>query len=57
MAAMTEVTTNEYWWPNPLGSQTTSSTLTGINPLVKRFNYAKSICSLNLDAVKRDLEY
>ena len=56
MAAMTEVTTNEYWWPNRLDLKPLRQHSPASNPLGEEFNYAKAFASLNLDAVKRDLE-
>ena len=56
VTAMTEVTTNEYWWPNRLDLKPLRQHSPASNPLGEEFNYAKAFASLNLDAVKRDLE-
>src|SRR5690554_2753137 len=48
--------TNEYWWPNRLDLKPLRQNSPASNPLGEDFNYAKEFSSLDLEAVKRDLE-
>ncbi len=48
--------TNEYWWPNRLNLEPLRQNSPASNPLGEDFNYAKEFQSLDLDALKRDLE-
>ncbi len=54
--AQDRVTTNEYWWPNRLDLTPLRTNSPASNPLGADFDYAKEFKSLDLDAVKRDLE-
>ena len=47
--------TNEYWWPNRLSLDPLHQT-SERNPLGEDFNYAEEFESLDLDALKADLE-
>ena len=48
--------TNEYWWPNRLSLDPLRQTSPESNPLGEDFNYAEEFESLDMDAVKADLE-
>ncbi len=54
--AQDKPTTNEYWWPNRLDLQPLRNNSPMSNPMGEDFNYAKAFSSLDLQAVKRDLE-
>jgi catalase-peroxidase len=47
---------NREWWPNRLNLQLLASNPSVKNPLGEEFDYAAAFTSLNLDAVKRDIE-
>jgi len=51
-----EATGNDHWWPNRLDLKPLRDNSPASNPLGPQFNYAKAFESLDLDAVKRDLE-
>ena len=48
--------TNDYWWPNRLSLEPLRQTSRESNPLGEDFNYAEEFESLDLDALKADLE-
>jgi len=48
--------TNEYWWPNRLSLDPLRQASPGSNPLGEDFNYSKEFESLDLDALKAELE-
>ena len=48
--------TNDYWWPNRLSLDPLRQTSPESNPLGDGFNYAEEFESLDLDALKADLE-
>ena len=48
--------TNEYWWPDRLSLEPLHQTSPESNPLGEDFDYGEEFESLNLDAVKADLE-
>ena len=48
--------TNEYWWPNRLSLDPLRQTSRESNPLGEDFNYSEEFESLDLDALKVDLE-
>ena len=48
--------TNDYWWPNRLSLDPLRQTSPESNPLGDDFNYAEEFESLDLDALKADLE-
>ncbi len=48
--------TNDYWWPNRLSLDPLRQDSPGSNPLAEDFNYAEEFESLDLAAVKADLE-
>ena len=47
---------NEYWWPNRLNLEPLRGNARGSSPLGEDFDYAAAFESLDLDAVKADLE-
>jgi catalase-peroxidase len=49
-------TTNRDWWPNQLNLKVLHQNSTLSNPMGKGFNYAKEFKSLDLAAVKKDLQ-
>jgi catalase-peroxidase len=55
-AAQERVPDNEYWWPNRLNLEPLRQAPSGSNPLGDDFDYAKEFESLDLNAVKKDLE-
>ncbi|MCY4431135.1 MAG: catalase-peroxidase, partial [Rhodospirillales bacterium] len=48
--------TNDYWWPNRLSLEPLRQTSAEANPLDEDFNYPEEFESLDLDALKADLE-
>jgi len=48
-------TSNRDWWPNSLNLKILSQHSSLVDPMDKKFNYAKEFKKLNLDALKRDL--
>ncbi|MEM9522499.1 MAG: catalase/peroxidase HPI [Pseudomonadota bacterium] len=51
-----EPRSNQYWWPNHLDLNPLRNNSPASNPASEDFNYAEEFASLDLDAVKRDLE-
>ncbi len=51
-----EPRSNQYWWPEKLDLTPVRQHAAESNPMGKEFNYAKEFSSLDLDAVKRDIE-
>ncbi|MGC3982089.1 MAG: catalase/peroxidase HPI [Steroidobacteraceae bacterium] len=49
-------TTNRDWWPNQLAVELLAAHSAKSNPMDKDFNYAKEFKSLDLKALKQDLE-
>ena len=47
---------NQYWWPNSLDLKALRANATNANPLGEEFSYAEAFESLDLQAVKADLE-
>ena len=47
---------NEYWWPNRLSLEPLRQSSAASNPMGEDFDYAEAFASLDLDALKRDLE-
>ena len=47
---------NDYWWPNRLNLDPLRQNARGSSPLGEDFDYAEAFESLDLDAVKADLE-
>lgn len=47
---------NEFWWPERLDLQPLRQHAAESNPMGERFNYAKEFKSLDLKAVKKDIE-
>jgi catalase-peroxidase len=50
-----EKTSNEYWWPNQLDLSPLRKHSEKSNPMTNGFNYAKEFNSLDLDALKSDI--
>ena len=48
-------TSNRDWWPNSLNLKILSQHSSLVDPMDKKFNYAKEFKKLNLDALKKDL--
>ena len=48
-------TSNRDWWPNSLNLKILSQHSSLVNPMDKKFNYAKEFKKLNLKALKKDL--
>jgi len=48
-------TSNRDWWPNSLNLKILSQHSSLVNPMEKKFNYAKEFKKLNLKALKKDL--
>jgi catalase-peroxidase len=51
-----EAKTNEFWWPNLINLSPLRQHAAESNPMGKDFDYAKEFKSLDLAAVKKDLE-
>jgi catalase-peroxidase len=49
-------TANQHWWPNQLNLRMLNKNSPLIDPMGEEFDYAKEFESLDLDAVKADLE-
>src|SRR5580765_2373350 len=47
---------NQHWWPNQLNLKALQSTSSVSDPMGKDFNYAEEFKSLDLDALKKDIE-
>ncbi len=56
VANTTVLRMNRDWWPNQLDLRVLRLNHTASNPMGEDFNYAEEFKSLDLDAVKRDLE-
>ncbi|MEI6322964.1 MAG: catalase/peroxidase HPI [bacterium] len=54
--AVAGATTNSKWWPNQLNLQLLNQHSPLFNPMGENFDYAKEFKSLDLGAVKRDLQ-
>ena len=48
-------TSNRDWWPNSLNLKILSQHSSLVNPMEKKFNYAKEFKKLNFQALKKDL--
>jgi len=48
-------TSNRDWWPNSLNLKTLSQHSSLVDPMDKKFNYAKEFKTLNFKALKKDL--
>ena len=51
-----EPRSNQYWWPEKLDLAPLRQHSPGSNPLGDKFNYARAFASLDLKAVKKDIE-
>ncbi len=51
-----KIMTNDYWWPNRLNLRPLRLNSPKSDPMGNEFNYAEEFKSLDLNAVKRDLE-
>ena len=47
---------NQHWWPNQLNLKALQPTSSVSDPMGKDFNYAEEFKTLDLDALKRDIE-
>jgi len=54
--AQAEVTTNQDWWPNQLSLKALRNNSALSNPMHADFNYADAFKSVDLDALKQDIE-
>ena len=54
--ATTKATTNKDWWPNQLNLKVLHASAPQADPLGPKFDYAKEFKSLDLKALKKDLE-
>ena len=52
---LAEVTSNRDWWPNSLNLKILSQHSSLVDPMDKKFNYAKEFKKLNFKALKKDL--
>jgi catalase-peroxidase len=48
--------TNQHWWPNQLNLKALQPTSSASDPMGKDFNYAEEFKTLDLDALKKDIE-
>ena len=48
-------TSNRDWWPNSLNLKILSQHSSLVDPMDKKFNYAKEFKTLNFKALKKDL--
>jgi len=55
-AAQGNSASNQFWWPEQLDLQPLRQHAVESNPLGKDFNYAEEFQTLDLDAVKKDIE-
>ncbi len=55
-AAQGNTASNQFWWPEQLDLQPLRQHAVESNPLGKDFNYAEQFQTLDLDAVKKDIE-
>jgi catalase-peroxidase len=55
-AARTEPMSSPYWWPEVLDLRPLRQHAAESSPMDRDFNYAEAFASLDLDAVKRDIE-
>ena len=49
-------TANQHWWPNQLNLKVLNQDSPQCDPMGEEFNYAKEFKTLDLDALKRDIE-
>ena len=56
VAHSTEGRSNRDWWPNQLDLKTLQQNAPMANPMGEDFNYAEEFKTLDLDALKRDIE-
>ena len=54
--APAQPTTNQYWWPDRIDLSPLRQNASESNPLGPQFNYAKAFATLDLAAVKKDLQ-
>ena len=47
---------NQFWWPDQIDLSPLRQHAAESNPLGKEFDYAKAFASLDLDAVKQDIQ-
>ena len=51
-----EVTTNEHWWPEQVSLKTLRRNSPSSDPMGAEFNYADALSTLDVDALKQDIE-
>ncbi|MBI1363458.1 MAG: catalase/peroxidase HPI [Proteobacteria bacterium] len=49
--------TNDYWWPNRLNLEPLRKHVADADPMGQQYNYAKAFATLDLNAVKKDIEH
>jgi catalase-peroxidase len=54
--AQDQPTSNQYWWPDRIDLSPLRQNASESNPLGAQFNYAKAFATLDLAAVKKDLQ-
>ena len=47
---------NQYWWPNQLNLKVLRQNSSLSDPMGRGFNYAEEFKTLDLDALKKDIE-
>ncbi len=50
------MTSNQYWWPERLNLKALRQNSPASDPMGKDFNYAEALKTLNVDALKKDIE-
>ncbi len=50
------MTTNQYWWPNQLSLQALRRNSPQSDPMDKDFDYAEAVKTLDVEALKKDIE-
>ena len=50
------MTSNEYWWPNQLSLKPLRRNAPLSDPMDGDFDYAEAVKTLDVDALRRDLE-
>ena len=51
-----EVTTNQHWWPDQLSLKPLRRNTSASDPMGADFDYAEAVKSLDVDALRRDIE-
>ncbi|MCZ6733579.1 MAG: hypothetical protein O7B27_13725 [Gammaproteobacteria bacterium] len=50
------MTSNQYWWPNQVTLKVLSQNSPLSDPMGKDFNYAEEFKTLDIDALRKDIE-